>query len=408
MTKRTLLGAKFAIVLTLMMAGLTENTGAGDFDISGSSAVEVRYFPSSPLFNLQEKMSFSPSLALEADITYEWNDYQSRLTFVPFARLDADDDNRSHFDIRELKYLHMADGWDAVIGIDTVFWGVTESRHLVNIINQDDAVENLDFEDKLGQTMININLERPFGTFSLFVLPGFRERSFNELNHRFSGPLKIDTDRATYEASNGNNHVDFAARWQHIFGDLEVALSHFSGTSREARLIPEIIDSVPILTPHYDQINQTALEVQYIAGATLFKLESMTRSGQGDRFAAVVAGIEHTLYGVMGSRADLGIIVEYLYDGRNPVTAPVTSLDHDIFVGFRLALNDLQDSSLLLGSIIDHTTGSTLISLEVERRIGQNWKVELETRLFIAIDDLDPLYVFKQDDSLTFRLTRFF
>ena len=30
---------------------------------------------------------------------------------------------RSHFDIRELKYLHMADGWDAVIGIDTVFLG---------------------------------------------------------------------------------------------------------------------------------------------------------------------------------------------------------------------------------------------------------------------------------------------
>ena len=50
--------------------------------------------------------------------------------------------------------------------------------------------------------MININLERPFGTFSLFVLPGFRERSFNELNHRFQRPVKDRTQTgATYEAS---------------------------------------------------------------------------------------------------------------------------------------------------------------------------------------------------------------
>lgn len=408
MTQIKIMGAVMAIILTLLMAGLPVSARAGEFDFSGSTAVEMRIFPSSPLFKGQEKMSFSPSLTIEGDFTYEWNDFNDRITFVPFARLDADDKNRSHYDIRELKYLHIGDGWDAVIGIDTVFWGVTESRHLVNIINQDDAVENLDFEDKLGQPMINFNLERAVGTFSLFVLPGFRERRYHEFNHRFSGPLRIDTDNTTFDASNGNHHVDFAARWQHIIGDLEIALSHFSGTSREARLTLKVINDEQILTPHYDQIDQTALEMQYVKGATLFKMEMMTRSGQGDRFVALVVGAEHTLYGVMGNRADLGIIAEYLYDGRDLAMAPVTSLDHDIFMGFRLALNDQQDTSLLLGSIVDHENGSTLISLEAERRIGENWKIEIETRLFLAIDKQDPLYILKQDDSFTFRLTRFF
>ena len=40
------------------------------------------------------------------------------------------------------------------VGVGKVFWGVTESQHLVDIINQTDLVENIDTEDKLGQPML--------------------------------------------------------------------------------------------------------------------------------------------------------------------------------------------------------------------------------------------------------------
>ena len=229
-----------------------------------------------------------------------------------------------------------------------------------------------------------------------------------EENHRLSGPLRIDGDLATFEASSGNDHVDFAARWQHYIGDWEIGLAHFHGTSREARLLPALDDGIAILAPHYDQIDQTSLDVQYTTGATLWKLEAMSRSGQGDRFAAFVAGFEHTLYGVIAGRADLGIIMEYLYDDRDLVFAPVTTFDNDIFAGLRLALNDTQDTSILLGGIIDHDNGSSLISIEAERRLGENWKVELESRFFVNIDTNDPTSFIARDDFATLRLTRYF
>ena len=56
--------------------------------------------------------------------------------------------------------------------------GVTESRHLVDVLNQVDGVEDIDEEDRLGQPMINISTQRDWGSVDLFVLPGFRERTF--------------------------------------------------------------------------------------------------------------------------------------------------------------------------------------------------------------------------------------
>ena len=41
-------------------------------------------------------------------------------------------------------------------GVRRVFWGVAESNHLVDVINQTDAIENPDQEDKLGQPMLNL------------------------------------------------------------------------------------------------------------------------------------------------------------------------------------------------------------------------------------------------------------
>ena len=69
------------------------------------------------------------------------------------------------------------------------------------------------------------------------------------------------------------------------------------------------------------------------------------RDGQGDLFAATVAGFEYTFYQIMESNADLGLLAEIHYDGRDEVGAPATAFDNDFFLGARLALNDTQDTS---------------------------------------------------------------
>jgi hypothetical protein len=62
-----------------------------------------------------------------------------------------------------------------LLGANKVFWGVTESRHLVDIINQTDLVEDIDEEQNLGQPMVNLLLQRDWGQLDFYLKPWFRE-----------------------------------------------------------------------------------------------------------------------------------------------------------------------------------------------------------------------------------------
>lgn len=382
---------------------------AGEWDFGGSAAMELQGYTQEQAYSNQDDSPLTYSPALEPEIIYEWGGGSERLTFVPFARWDSEDENRTHGDIRTASWLHIGEGWDLVVGLDRVFWGVTESRHLVDIVNQTDAVENLDGEDKLGQPMVNLNIESEWGDVSLFALPGFRERTFPANDARLSGPLPV-TGGATYDSRAEDRRVDAAIRWSKTLGDWDIGLSHFSGTSREPRLVPGL-DSAGqlVLVPHYDVIEQTGLDLQLTTERWLWKLEAINRAGHGDRFVAGVGGFEYSFYGVFGTVADLGLIGEYLYDGRDENgKAPYTTLQDDFFAGARLAFNDEQSTEILAGAIVDRDSGATLVSIEGSRRFSDRWKLELEGRFFTNIPQDDPLAAIASDDRITIRLGLYF
>jgi hypothetical protein len=288
---------------------------------------------------------------------------------------------------------------------------VVESRHLVNIINQNDGDEDIDEEDKLGQPMVNLNLSREWGNLSLFVLPGFRERTFPDREARLRGQLFVDTDREEFESDAEEWHVDYAARWGHTIGDWDFGVAHFWGTSREPRLIARFDSPTePILIPRYDIINQTSLDLQVTQGSWLWKLEAITRGGHGDRFGAVVAGFEYTLYGMFETPVDVGLLSEYLYDGRGDQReAPVIPFDNDLFLGTRFILNDAQSTELLLGAFVDLDSQASLFIIEGSRRLGDVWRVEIEGRLFANVPDSDGALTGLEDDGyIQLRVARFF
>ena len=120
---------------------------------------------------------------------------------ILFGRVDQHDRNRTHGDIREAFFELFFDEWTLGFGIHKVFWGVTESRHLVDIINQTDLVENTDGEDKLGQPMLNLALIGDYGTVDLFVLPYFRERTFAGADGR-PGRWRVADELAVFGSVN--------------------------------------------------------------------------------------------------------------------------------------------------------------------------------------------------------------
>lgn len=218
-------------------------------------------------------------------------------------------------------------------------------------------------------------------------------------------PPVMVVDDARYKSGAEEFAIDVAARYSHTLGDWDLALSGFYGTSREP--VFEQVAASSELRPFYDRIGQIGLEAQYTSGAWLWKFEGIQRTGYGETFQAAVGGVEYTFYQALGSSADVGVLAEYLYDNRSNF-APVTVFNNDLFVATRVALNDTQDSSLLVGGVFDLEKGSTSIRLEAERRLGQNFQIGFKGQFFAYAEATDPLRVFGQDDYITFTLTRFF
>ena len=86
--------------------------------------------------------------------------------------------------------------------------------------------------------MVQLSLVRDWGIVDLFALTGFRERTFPGDDGRLS-MVPVDTDNASYESSAKELRTDFALRWSHLIGPLELGVYHFSGTSRDPLLIPD-------------------------------------------------------------------------------------------------------------------------------------------------------------------------
>ncbi|HHM06269.1 MAG TPA: hypothetical protein ENJ19_11110 [Gammaproteobacteria bacterium] len=389
--------------LTLVALAFAGVAGAAKW--SGEVSAQWRGFTQSPEDPRQHGNNLS--LAAEPEFYHSWNGGADAFTFVPFLRWDQGDSERSHGDIRELTWLHAADQWELRVGVRKVFWGVTESQHLVDIINQTDLVENIDTEDKLGQAMVNLALIRDWGTVDLFVLPYFRKRTFPGPRGRLRSRPPVAENLARFESSRKQRHIDLALRWSQVIGDWDVGLSHFYGTSREPRFEPgRTRTGESALIPVYDLIHQTGLDVQITTGAWLWKLEAIRRSGRNETFYAATGGLEYSFYGVFDSPADVGLVLEYLYDDRG-ATGPSPFQD-DLMVGLRLALNDVQSSAALLGVVKDRSSGAAFYNLEANRRLGRSWTVNLQGRFFTGAPASDPLHGLLRDDYIELELARHF
>lgn len=340
-----------------------------------------------------------PSMRLQTEYSTDWNDGADLFVFDAMVRIDQQDNERTHADIRELAWLHVADNWELRTGIRKVFWGVTESQHLVDIINQTDQVESFDGEEKLGQPMVNLSLLRDWGTIDLFWLVGFRERTFAGEDGRLRPYGVVDMDHPIYESSAKEKRSDFAARLKAYLGDWEVGLSHFSGTSRA----PVIVEQG---RPFYPLIDQTGLELQYIYDAWIWKLEAISNSGMPiGRYTALTGGFEYTFVGIMQTAIDMGLVVEGLFNDRKSV--PNFVLEHDVLVGTRFTFNDEQSTDALIGIIKDVENSDITLSVEASRRLGDSWRLELEARIFEP-DKEGKFTAFDDEDFIRLELTRYF
>ncbi len=373
-------------------------------EFSGNIAAEFQLFTQSAQFDHQ--MDDNLTLSFKPKVTQAWNDGDDELAIELFLRADNKDEERQHADIRELKWLHVAGNDEWRVGIDTVFWGVTESQHLVDVINQVDTVEGIDGEEKLGQPMIHYTTIQDWGVLHAFVLTGFREATYHAEQGRLRLPLIVDSSQAQYESSDDERHIDYAIRFEKSIDDTEFALSWFDGTNRVASFtVGQDQNGNNVFIPVYQQITQFGLDMQSIIGDWIWKLEAIHRQSDEDSFNAATGGFEYTFYGIAESDIDLGTLIEYSWEDR---TENAGVFDNDLFAGARFAFNDVQSTEILAGYIIDTDNQSQTLRVEASRRLGDSWKLTGELNIFNNIADDDLLQAYKKDSYLLIELARYF
>ncbi len=95
--------------MSCLTASISQSIAANEFEVRGNIEVQNRYFLEDPLFNSQENNYLS--LAAAPEFFWSWNDGADTFEFIPSARVDQHDDERTHADIRELAWIHVGDDW---------------------------------------------------------------------------------------------------------------------------------------------------------------------------------------------------------------------------------------------------------------------------------------------------------
>lgn len=409
------IGAQPAEALERPMGGSSRGELHGELrgelggELRGELALEWRQFIHSGAYTGQERQS-QPTIRVEGEWYKSWNKGQDALVIAPMLRGHSADRERRYGDIRELKWVHRWGPYQLTLGVAQTFWGVAESQHLVDVINQWDLRGREDGEEKLGQPMVHLNAATDIGNWNLYLLPGFREREFGEDNGRFRPGLPVDEAQAEYESRRENRKTDLALRWSHYVGDWDIGLSWFSGTQRTPRLLAN--NEATQLIPHYDVMQQLSLDVQATLGPWLWKHESLYRRVRHQTQQAVVTGFEYTAIGAMSaltgkhkSRGDLGLLLEYHWHSDGD--AETILYQNDLFVGARLALNDPDNSTLLLGVLYDLDTHTRLLSLEASRRLSAHWSAAVDLRWLDSAEN-DQWQLFEQDDYVQIGISYFF
>lgn len=381
-------------------AASSDNATSGRFVRRGYFGLESHAFNQSPSIAVQARNALS--LVAQPEFSYDSADRRHRINAVLFGRFSVEPTYGSA-DVRDLNWQYRGDGWSLLAGMNRVFWGATESRHVVDIVNQSDLREGYVGDAKLGQLMVAASLQRSWGQLELYALPMFRPRAF---------PVNGDRPRLQLPVADaeiaGDSPVDVAGRVSMSRGDVDLHAYYFRGVNREPNLAPvfDASGAPTALEPTYREIGQFGADVQYARRAWLFKGELMHRYTPDARYQAGVGGLEYGITRLFGSASDLTLLSEYQFDNR-PRTEWPAPATRAVYSGMRLALNDTGSSEARAGMVYDLPSHSRLIKAEFTRRLSDRWGLHLGYYGFGHVDHSAALRDFYRDSHTTITLRRY-
>ena len=311
-----------------------------------------------------------------------------------FANWDSADDHRRYTDIRQAKLSGRWGNFSAAAGMDTFFWGVSESINLVNVINQSDIRESLDNKVKQGQTFASLSYRLDAGEVGLYFLPAFSAREF-PLRPAYGLPIS-DVER--YEDNDKNGGI--AARGLFYVDEFEFALGYFSGTRRDPLLLrhPQASE----LTPFYIQTENLLFDAVYLSDSLTYKWEFKTGRELGSGFVASNIGLEYPVYAVEEILQEWVVIAEYVFDDRGDRAE--SHGDNDLFIGTKFEFAENAAQLRLLYSY-DMDNASQYAEASCQYRLNDFLRIKAKVMgVLSATEEAKRLYALKNEEFVKFSI----
>ena len=318
----------------------------------------------------------------------------TKFNFTGFIRYDDEDEERFHTDIRELVWAYQTKWnetpWDVRLGVDKVYWGVAESNHLVDVVNQQDLVETITKEERMGQPMARFNTKSSWGNLEFLVLPFFRDQTAPGPYGRLRTPVAYSVSTVRFEDPAGRTHLDLATRWSQRFSMGDVGVHYFRGTNREPRITQDDTAKTSAnqlgQVLNYDQMWQMGIDGSLIQGDWIFKGEYISRHTAFDAntYYAAVGGFEYVFSQAFGTDTDINLFFERNVDARGYSGAV---LQNDNFFGARFSFNDAQSTTFQIGIMRDQQDYAKSIRWEGSRRLTDNMSLKINGFFFADVPD---------------------
>jgi len=371
--------------------------------LRGEAEIRLDYYSSAPLYADQSAESSQPGLASSVDWDGRFGE-NNRAKLSLFAKYQSESERDYSGDVQEAWLSLDAPSSEWRFGQLMEYWGVLEAENIVDIINPRDAEEDFQGDFKLGIPGMAFSYFSQQTEYNFWLLPYSRERQLAYGEDRFRNfPL----EKRDGEFEKGQNNTAVAIRANRVDDQIEFSVSYYYGHARMPWFELQLDNSnQPTgLTPMYDLINQASFEMLWLPGNSIVKLESFYQKNKVDDFFAAGIGFEREIPKLGTGNASLSFYGEAYYDGRDQnLSQALAIFQRDIFLGTRLALNDVSSSEFQFRWTYDLEYESSLIDIRAERRIGKNWFLNAVLYKFLHVESDPALETFQNDDRLRMNL----
>ncbi|MDD1780007.1 hypothetical protein LRP49_02240 [Enterovibrio sp. ZSDZ35] len=330
------------------------------------------------------------------------------LTIEPALRVRSHSEDSPFFDPYKSRLAVYLEQWEITMGYDIVFWGASEGAQILDILNQRDLGSDFDGDTKIGQPLISASGYLGDGLASVYYLPYTPKRRFRSNKERLSSGFSINSDHTQWQDDQDAYYPGFAARYAYSFDSVDIALVGFHGINREPAFLLEASQFSPI----YAVGTQLGLEVQWIAGNMLTKLEVLntskapTQYGYFEKTTQYVIGGEYTSFDVLSSGIDIRWVGEYV---NNTLGEELLSLyQHDLLLAMHTSFNDVDTTQLSLSLLHDMDHHSNILEATLTRRLNQNIELSLSLFDFSSLSPSDFFFGLESDSYGEMMVTYYF